>query len=69
MIYLWSHYPSLYLFSLRLFEEPQKLKEDLMKECQGYHDSVIFYSNYIHGYFIPWLDQQRAAGKLKQGKL
>ena len=34
-----------------------------------YEDDPNYYSMYVHGYFIPWLERQRAAGKLKHGKL
>ena len=39
-----------------------------MNKCKLYEIAEEKYSLYIHGYFLPWLDQQRKAGKLKSGK-
>ena len=34
-----------------------------------YNGDGSLYSWYIHGFWIPWLEDQRAMGKLKQGKV
>ena len=39
-----------------------------MKVCREFKDSYTEFYLYIYGYFEPWIDQQRAAGKLKKGK-
>ena len=41
-----------------------------MQKCKEFEDikQAEYYGIYIHGYLLPLLDQERAAGKLKQGK-
>ena len=39
-----------------------------MDQCKDYEDSKDKYSHYIHGYLLPWLNEQRKAGKLTKGK-
>ena len=39
-----------------------------MSKCMAYENDEENYSLYVHGYWLVWLDQQRKAGKLKQGK-
>ena len=38
-----------------------------MLKCKGFENDCKNYSWYVHGYWLPWLDYQREAGKLKQG--
>ena len=40
-----------------------------MLECKSYENDARNFTLYINGYFIPWIEQQRANGKIKQGKL
>ena len=39
-----------------------------MQECKMYEDDPYKYSFYVHGYLIPWFEQQFKAGKIKSGK-
>ena len=39
-----------------------------MMECKDLKNSFDQYSLYVHGYLLPWLDEQRQNGLLKQGK-
>ena len=67
MDYLSEAYPSLYILILKHFKMPERI-ESFMAKCKEYEDSPENYSLYIHGFFLVWLDQQRQAGKLTQGK-
>ena len=39
-----------------------------MKECKAYEDDKTKFCLYIHGYFIPWIEQQKAEGKIRKCK-
>ena len=39
-----------------------------MDNCHLREDHPYTYSYYIHGYFLPWLQQLRDAGELHQGE-
>lgn len=39
-----------------------------MEECKLYVNDYKKYSIYVHGYFLPLIDQKRRDGELKQGK-
>ena len=39
-----------------------------MKKYKAYEKNQAKYSLYVHGYFIPWLEQQRRDGKLEKGE-
>ena len=36
--------------------------------CQQFADDPQHYFRYVHGHFIPLIEQERVDGKLKQGK-
>ena len=40
-----------------------------MEVCQKLENNFEKYSIYVHGYFLPWLAQEREAGNLKKGRL
>ena len=67
MNYLSQQYPCLYMFMLTFLKKPDQLKE-YIENCKSYKDDLKNYSLFIHGYLIPWYDQQRSSGKLKIGK-
>ena len=67
LIYLSEFYPSLYIFVLRRLNWTAKL-EEYMLICRKCMNDPEKYHYHVHGFFIPWLDEQRALGKLKQGK-
>ena len=67
MNYLSCAYPSLYIHLLGFLDEPDRI-ELYMAKCKQLENDRKIFTLYIHGYFLPWLDQQRKAGKLKQGK-
>ena len=65
---LWARYPSLHIYVLRALNRHSEVQK-YMKECKedgSYYDE---YSFYVHAYLIPFLDQKRAAGELKQGRI
>ena len=39
---------------------------DESKKCEN--EGCGKYSIYVHGWFLPWLDQLREKGELRQGK-
>ena len=39
-----------------------------MQECKALEDDYMKYSEYIHGFWIPWLEQQRENKRLHSGK-
>ena len=39
-----------------------------MQECKTYENDPYKYSLFVHGYLIPWYEQQYKAGKIKNGK-
>ena len=38
-----------------------------MSWCKSLRNDHLQYSYYVHGYFIPWLNEQREKGLLKKG--
>ena len=38
-------------------------------KCESGHGYTEKNSQYIHGWFLVWLEEQRAAGKIKQGAM
>jgi len=64
--YLSEVYPHIYRFVLVQLNQTEKL-EKYEKKCMKYLNQPEKYYLYVHGYFLPWLDQQRREGKLKQG--
>ena len=42
--------------------------ENYMRRCKGLENNPRQYSLYLHGYWLPWLEQLRNAHILKQGK-
>ena len=58
-------YPSLYLYICWSFGEKKKMSE-YMKSCEILcFGGEQTYSKYVHGYFMPWLDMQKSARKVK----
>ena len=64
MSHLKRFYPSLYICVLQHLKR-KDLLDKYMQECKEYINDSKKYSLFIHGYLIPWVDQQRADGKLK----
>ena len=64
LVYLRDCYPTLYVFVLEHFKMQDKA-EEYMSECKKYENEAQNYTLYIFGYWLPWLNQQRRAGKLK----
>ena len=65
--YLSQTYPNIYKFVLINLKQTEEL-EEYEKKCMTCLNRPEKYHLYIHGYFLPWLDQQRMEGGLKQGK-
>ena len=62
-------YPRMYIYVMTYIGRLEKVKE-YRNECKKLEcGSMADYSYYVHGWFLVWLDEQRAAGKLRQGKL
>ena len=64
---IWGRYPSLHIYILQAMNKHSEAQK-YMRQCkqdESYHDE---YSFYVHAYWMPFLDQQRAAGKLTHGK-
>ena len=40
----------------------------MKEECKKLENDDNKFSQYIHEYWLPWLDEQRKAGKLIKGK-
>ena len=61
-------YPCLYIAILEHLQMVKE-KQEYMDKCKQYeHGTPEDYGKYVHGYFIPWLNEQRKTGKLKQSK-
>ena len=60
-------YPCLYMFLMKYLNRDRELKE-YIDLCETFQHDRKKYTYYVHGYFLPWLDKQRADGKLKKGK-
>ena len=60
-------YPALHLYALKELGRTTEIRR-YMAKCQTYEANKEKYFFYINGYWLPWLDQQRAEGKLKKGK-
>ena len=39
-----------------------------MEDCKKFYNNPEKYSLYVHGYFIPWLEEQRQKGLIYDGK-
>ena len=48
--------------------DQHELVRSFMEECKTYENNPLMYSWYVHGYFLPWLDYEREAGRLTNGK-
>ena len=68
MHHLRDLYPNLCVFILKRYKNKAKI-EQYREYYKSYEDDPYNYCMYVHGYFIPWIEDLRAAGKLKQGKL
>ena len=57
--YLGEQYPCLLIFLLKKMGEKQLL-ENYMSHCKSYESDIDDYENYslyVHGYFLPWLQE------------
>lgn len=41
---------------------------EYLKECKACEDDYVKFHLYIYGWFLPWLETERKAGKLKNCK-
>ena len=68
MAFISDNHPSLYLHILKQLGL-RTLAQKYRRECKALErKEPLQYSKYILGYWIPWLEKQRAKGKLTQGK-
>ena len=65
--FLQQEYPCIALFVMKKMGMENALA-DYSQKCESLESIGEKYSHYVHGYFIPWLQQQREAGLLKKGK-
>ena len=42
--------------------------EEYMDICKSYENDYKMYSLYVHGYWLPYVEQQKAKGLLKEGR-
>ena len=58
-------YPRMYIYVMTRIGMLDKVKE-YREECKKLENAeATQYSYYIHGWFLVWLEEQRAAGKIK----
>ena len=67
MTYLSQHYPCIYLLVLKYLKKEKRI-EKYLQHCKSFENDCEKFSLYINGYWLPWLEQQRAQGKLQTGK-
>ena len=67
MTFLSEYYPCLYIYMLKHLNQEARLAQ-YMKQNESFENDPLKYSLRIHGYLIPWLDQQRERGNLKEGE-
>ena len=58
-------YPSVYIYVLQKMRRRDEVKEFMKKCAELEKGDPAQYTMYIQGYWNPWLEQQRDAGKLK----
>ena len=69
MQYLMAHFPCLCIHVMKKNGMKREL-EKYMEDCKAKEDGEIGqYSLYVHGYWLPWLEMEREAGNLVQGRL
>ena len=67
--FLGQNFPCLFVFVMKQRGMLQALSE-YMEKCKNLEkDDVSQFRLYVHGYWIPWLQEQRELGLLKQGKV
>ena len=58
----------MYIYVMTRIGRLDKVKE-YREWCKSQeYEQAGMYSYYVHGWFLVWLDEQRAAGKLRKGK-
>ena len=62
-----NKYPNLYLYVLKEMGRHTEIRR-YMAKCMTYECNKEKYFFYIHGYWLPWLEKQRAEGKIQKGK-
>ena len=66
--FLKQSYPNVFAYTLTKLGRLDLIKK-FKKECKDCkHGNGMRYSQYIHGYWLPWLAQKRQQGHLIQGK-
>ena len=61
-------YSSLYIFLMKKLGMDKEL-EQYMEECKSCLDDEAEYSKYVHGYWLPFLRQQKELESLNEGRL
>ena len=67
MKHISKFYPGLYIFILQDLQKFTEL-EIYMNECKKCELDSMNYCFYVHGFLIPWLQQEREATRLEHGK-
>ena len=69
LVVLKEKYPRLAIEHLKVLKRDEELKS-YMDECETMEKDEMFksYWKYIHGFWLPTLEKERAEGKLTQGK-
>ena len=63
--FLRLQYPEVYLSVLRRLGDAMQASE-YITFCLSQHDTN--FSLYFHGYFVPWINQQKKLGLINKGK-
>ena len=59
LTYLGDFYPGLYVFVQRSLNHYARIEEYMLK-CRKSINDPEKYDYHVYGFFIPWLDEQRA---------
>ena len=61
-------YPCLYIFILEILDKTTE-KKKYMKECEQYEYGLSEdYSKFVHGFWIPWIEDQIQEGNIRYRK-
>ena len=64
--FIMKNYPCLVKLVLTKLGEKERL-DKYTQWCKN-KTNVAEYTFYVHGYFIPWIDEQKEAGLLSEGR-
>ena len=62
--FLEQNHQCLYVYLLKQRGKRDQLT-NYMNKCKKYENDVKDYGKYVHGYWMPWLEEQRELGNIK----